>query len=293
MSLTKIKNPGTVLAVASPVFYSIFNASLKIASNDISVFGLLFLRGLSGMLLAVVVFRLAKIRPVINNLGLLIGVGIITALASVSVTMTITLIPLYQAVVLLYLYPAFSVILSMFIVKDRITLLGLAGVLTAFAGCILLVWPDQKAGLELSAGHALGILGAFLYALGFVMTRKLGQAHSGLEPFFAFCLAGVLISWPLSAVLGSGLGIDSPREVCFGLAVVSTGSLAQLMAFAALKYLPAFKVGVIGTMEVLGGSLASWFLFSDPFTVRTVIGAIIVLYAAFGFRAKEPKIAAA
>jgi drug/metabolite transporter (DMT)-like permease len=62
------------------------------------------------------------------------------------------------------------------------------------------------------------------------------------------------------------------------------------MAFAALKYLPAHKVGVIGTLEVLGGALSSWLIFSDPFTPIGLVGAVIIIYAAFGFHEKSKKI---
>jgi drug/metabolite transporter (DMT)-like permease len=219
-------------------------------------------------------------------------VGLVSALSTVCTTTAITYIPLYQAVVILYLYPAFTVLLSIIFRVDKITLRAFLGVAAAFIGCVLLVWPDEVAGLALSWAHGLGVLGSFFFAATLVLIRRLGQGHSGLEPFLFYCLASILVAYPLSHLFGSGLGIDSLSEVGRGAALAAIGALAQLMAFAAVKYLPPYKVGIIGTLEVLAASLASWLMFSDPFTFRAGIGAAIIIYAAFGFSAKKPAPAA-
>jgi drug/metabolite transporter (DMT)-like permease len=280
---------GLVLAVASPVFFCAFDVGLRIISADVTIYGLLLIRGLVGTAMALAVARAMRVTMIFGDLKTLVTAGLAAAMASVCTTTSITMIPLYQAVVILYAYPAFSVILARIILGDRITLTALAGVLTAFAGCALLVWPDHAAGLEPGWFHALGVLGALLYALCYVVVRGLGDRQSGLEPFLFFSLAAILVAWPLSRLFGAGLGVDSVSEAARAAVLALLGSAAKIMGFAALRFLPPFRVGVIGTLEVMGGALCSWLIFSDPMTVRALIGAVVVVYAAFGFRSRRPR----
>lgn len=276
------------LAFTSPFLFAAFDIGIRVLSADMSVYGLLLLRGFVGAALVLAFARIAGVRLHFARLGALALVGLFSALSTVCTTTAITKIPLYHAVVILYLYPAFTVVLSLILRVDKVTLRAVLGVLTAFVGCVLLVWPDAAAGMELTWFHGVGLLGSLFYASCLIIIRRLGEGHSGLEPFLFYSLAAILVAWPLSHVFGSGLGVDTIGEAGKGAVLACLGSAAQLMAFAAVKYLPPFKVGVIGTLEILGTALASWLMFSEPFTVRSVAGALIIIYAAFGFSAKKP-----
>ena len=284
---------GLALAFASPFLFAAFDIGIRILSAGISIYGLLLLRGIVGTAIVLAFARAAGIRLRLGKLGPLALVGLLSALSTVCTTTAISRIPLYQAVVILYLYPAFTVVLSALLRVDSITVKAILGVLTAFAGCVLLVWPDSEVGLSLGLFHLVGVLGSLCYAATLITIRRLGGGQSGLEPFLAYSLAAILVSWPLSHLFGTGLGIDALSEVGQGAALACLGSAAQLMAFAAVKYLPPFKVGIIGTLEILGTALASWLLFSDPVTARTAIGAVVVIYAAFGFQPRKPPESAA
>jgi drug/metabolite transporter (DMT)-like permease len=289
--MSHIKNKGRAtglaLAFTSPFLFAALDVGIRILSADMSIYGLLILRGMIGGVLVLAFARIAGLRLHFAKIGSLALVGLFAALSTACTSAAISQIPLYQAAVILYVYPAFTVVLSMLLRVDKITLRAALGVLTAFVGCVLLVWPDSEAGLTCGIFHAVGVLGAFVYAVSLITIRRLGQGHSGLEPFLAYCVGAIVVSWLLSAAFGTPLGVDSLGEAGQGLALGCLGSLAQLMAFAAVKYLPPFKVGVIGTLEILGTAVASWLIFSDPFTFRAGIGAIIIIYAAFGFQPKK------
>jgi drug/metabolite transporter (DMT)-like permease len=133
-------------------------------------------------------------------------------------------------------------------------------------------------GLTLEIGHLIGFAGAFLFSLSSVLIRRLGTDNSGLEPIFHYSLHAALWVIPLSRLFGSDLGFDTFRALWAGLALGVLGTSAQLMCYAALRWLPAYRVGVIGTLEVLGASAASWLLFNDPMSPRALFGgALIVL----------------
>ncbi|MDR2387975.1 MAG: DMT family transporter [Deltaproteobacteria bacterium] len=281
--MPKIANLGFWLALASPVAFSFFNAGVRLISQEMTVFGLLLLRGWTGLLLVCLASLVLKKRPWAKNPLFLCLIGFLGALSTVLTTSAFTMIPLYQAVVILYLYPSQSVILSAMINREGISLRDLLGLLVAFAGCLILVWPSESAGLSFQLGHLLAFLGGAVYALSIVLTRRLKVFNSGLEPIFFYSLFAALSALPLALLTGQGLGLDSAGELVRGSLLGLLGSTAQLLAYAALRFLPPYKVGVIGTLEILGSALFSLIFFGDKLGLRSLIGGLLIIYAAFGF----------
>jgi drug/metabolite transporter (DMT)-like permease len=285
--MLKIPNFGFWLAVASPVCFTFFNAGVKIISKEMTVFGLLLLRGWTGVILVCVASYFLKRRPWAKEPGFLCLIGFLGALSTVCTTSAFTMIPLYQAVVILYLYPSQAVVLSALINREGISVRDLLGVVVAFAGCAILVWPSKATGLSLQPGHFLAFLGGCIYALSIVLTRRLKLLNSGLEPIFFYSVFAGLSALPLAVLTGQGLGLDTAGELTRGSLLGLLGSTAQLLAYAALRFLPPFKVGVIGTLEILGGAIFSLLFFDDKLGVQSLVGGVLIIYAAFGFH--QPK----
>ncbi|MDR0355916.1 MAG: DMT family transporter [Deltaproteobacteria bacterium] len=277
---------GYLLAFSAPFLYSVFNACFKIMSAELNALSFLLVRGLTGMALVGLVALATGSRPERRHWTVLILAGLASAMSTACITTAITIIPLYQAIVILYLYPAMSVILSWLINREKIGLLEIIGLAVAFAGCVLLVWPDESAGLELKAAHFIAVLGSVFFALCCVLIRRLGSDNNGLWPFFSFSLFCALSAFPLAWTFGVQIAYDRPKLLALGASMAVIASLAQVITYAALKYLPAFKVGIIGSLEVLGGALASVIIFHEPLPIKAVIGGGLILYAAFGFKRK-------
>jgi drug/metabolite transporter (DMT)-like permease len=254
-----------------------------------SILGLLLIRGVTGVILILIASFIIRTKPWSNNLGILALIGFTGSMAAVFNTAAFTMVPLYQAIVLVYLYPSQAAILSMIINGEKITRHDLLGIVIAFIGCLILVWPSETNGLSFKLGHIMAFLGAAFYALSFVLTRRLSRkSGAGLAPLFSFCLFCALVSVLISLVGGVDLGVDNITEIRDGFFVGLLGSTGQLLAFAAVRYLPPHKVGVIGSMEILGGTLFSLFLFHDTFGIQAIVGGILIIYAAFGFQ-QSPK----
>ncbi|MDR2302268.1 MAG: DMT family transporter [Deltaproteobacteria bacterium] len=285
--MPKLPNIGFWLAVASPVAFAFFNAGVRVISQEMTVFGLLLLRGWTGVVLVFLASFFLKKRPWAKNPLFLCLIGFLGALSTVFTTSAFTMIPLYQAVVILYLYPSQSVLLSAVINREGISLRDFIGVIVAFLGCLILVWPSETTGLSLQLGHLLAFLGGAVYALSIVLTRRLKVFNSGLEPILFYSLFAALIALPLAVLSGQGFGLDGAGELARGSLLGLLGSAAQLMAYAALRFLPPYKVGVIGTLEILGSALFSLLFFGDKLGIQSLIGGLLIIYAAFGFH--QPK----
>jgi drug/metabolite transporter (DMT)-like permease len=200
---------------------------------------------------------------------------------STSLTFTaISRIPLYQALVILYLYPVMAMVIAFFMKMEKLDRWDPFWVFLALAGCLLLIWPEKSSGLKLEIWHIAGFVGSFCYALAFVFTRKLGSQQSGLEPIFFYSLCCAVASIPIACLLGTPLNINSVQLALSGLLVGGMTSFGQLLCYMAVRWLPAHKVGVVGNLEVFTGALASWLIFKDNITISAVFGGLIILVAA-------------
>lgn len=286
--MSKTSNPGLSLAFGSALAFSLLNIGLRFVQDetDITVWGLLLLRG-PVALAAALLFSLAlKSSPLgrRQNRPLLLLIGLCTFLSNICTITAIAVIPLYQALVLLYLYPAISVPLGFLINGHRASLRDLLLVGLAFAGCLVLLWPDGSAGLELGPGHLIGAINPFFYSASFVLTNRLGEGNKGLEPLFYYGCWALLGNAVIICLLGLNTGISFEQTLAPALGLGLLAVSAILMGYMSLRWLPAFKVGVIGTLEVFVAVLASWLLLSDPLTFRGLIGGAIIMFAALKLR---------
>ena len=272
---------GLLLAFAATLAYCGLNIGVRQYSDEgLTVWGILGVRGLLAVAAAVVAARIFKINVWGSNKGLLILLGFFSFLGNIFLTSSLTVLPLYQAVVLIYLYPAMTIPQNYFINGSKVSRRDLGLLALTFIGCLILVWPDTAAGLNLSKGHLIGFLGAFFYGLGFVLARRLGNDNSGLEPIFYYGLWAVIFCSVGIFVLGQNTGLNSPANYGQSVGLAFLAIFGLLATYTALRWLPPFKVGIIGTLEIFVGALASWLIFDDPMTIRTVIGGMIILYTA-------------
>ncbi|UQZ88277.1 hypothetical protein C4J81_03245 [Deltaproteobacteria bacterium Smac51] len=278
-------NPGLVLAFTSTLCYCFLNIGIRIMVADLSMWGILILRGAVALVIAGAAAAFLK-RSLFtnNNKLLLLAIGTCSYLSSLCTIKAISLIPLYQALVLLYLYPAITVPLGYVINGDKVTGRDCLYVGLAFVGCLILVWPDSSAGLSFGIGHVGGICTCFFYAMSFVLARKLGDNNDGgIQPLFYFGVSAV-IGTALSVLLFDfNTGINE-TTILPGLGLGFLAVTALLTSYAALRWLVPFKVGIIGTLEVFGGAIASWLMFNDPITARALVGGLIILVVALKLR---------
>lgn len=284
-------NPGLSLAFGSALAYTCYDVGVRALIGDLSVWGMLFLRGCLGVLVIGVLARLFARRLWGRQTWLLLAVGGSAFVSSVCNTTALSSIPLYQALMIIYLYPVFTLLLAWPFNGEPIRRADLGLVGLAFLGSLALIWPDEAAGLDFSIGHLFGVTGAFLYSIGQVLIRRLGPGNTGLEPIFYYSLFALIFSIPLALAFETHLGLGRLSGLGAGLMLATLGITAQMTGYAALRWIPGFKVGIIGYLELVLGSLVSWLVFSDPMSPRALTGGVLLTLVAIRLRspARKPK----
>jgi drug/metabolite transporter (DMT)-like permease len=191
-------------------------------------------------------------------------------------------LPASEAIVIAYTMPVWTALLAWPLLGERMTLLRVAALVTAFAGLVLLLGGGgMSASLAKLPGIVLGLIGAIGFALGTIFLKKwpiqLPGATSAAWQIGIGCapvaIAGLLVEHPQLGALDAGgwAGLAYMTFVQFCIAYVAW--------FAAVERLPA-SVAAIGTMlaPVIGVTVSA-FALGEPLgpakiaaLVLTVIG---------------------
>jgi drug/metabolite transporter (DMT)-like permease len=177
--------------------------------------------------------------------------------------------------VLFYLYPAFTALLSPAVTGEPTPRIAWPFVGGAFIGTCLILWPHEASG-ALNLGHLFAVIASLLCALTLLLVRRLGRENNIYTLFFYLCLTGTLAGLGPLLMQGSPFLPASPTAWA-GLAAVAVFSIgAQLSINQALIRIPAPKVSVMMTAEVPLVAAFGVFYLGEPSGWRLITGAMLI-----------------
>ena len=201
-------------------------------------------------------------------------------------------ISLSIAVVLLYTAPAFVIVISRFVFKEKITRYKvLALILTAAGSCLtagLLPGMDIKLSLY---GIVVGIGSGFGYSLYSIFAKLAARKYSPLTitayTFFNAAIFLLIFSSPtdkLSLLLRWDILL-----YCIGLGLIPT-SLAYILYTAGLRNVETGKAAIIANIEPAVAILIGTALFGEILTASQITGAALIFVSVFIVQSGEKKI---
>ena len=182
-------------------------------------------------------------------------------------------ISLAQAYTFVFCAPLFASLISFFALKEDLSKFAILALLTGFTGVLIALRPGFQ-GLEL--GMISAIFAGFLFALGYVMGRRL-QTHSTLTLGFypgmcAFLMSGICVFFFDLRFLPNNL-IDCGLICLLGLtSVAGILSLSKAYSLASVPAVSSFHYS-----QLLWGSLFGFFIFHEITDMFTYIGAIFII----------------
>ncbi|WP_246415568.1 DMT family transporter [Novosphingobium taihuense] len=227
----------------------------------IAIFGWLASRGQ--------LHRLATKRPwihlrraVIGGTGMFLTLGVVRVL------------PLAEATILGFTTPMFAVILSAWMLKEKVGPWRWGAVLMGLMGVLIIAGPDTS---NLPPfGLMVGIGAAMTVALVTVQVRDLGRTEEPLTVVFYFSA----LSAP---VLALGLiGNDFDHDVTGWLMLAGiglSGLLAQITMTTSLRYGSVASVMVVDYIQLAWATFWGWLIFDHLPPTSTWIGAPIIIGA--------------
>ena len=290
------RNIGPVLIILAGCFWG----SMGIFVRKLSTFGFSPIQIVSlRITVAALAFSLLLLikdrsgfRIALRDLPLFLGLGFGSILFfTVCYFSAITIMPLSTAAILLYTSPIWIMLMSVLFFRERLNRIKLIALALAFAGCVLVSGISGE-GLTLT-GLLLGLgsgIGYGLYSiLGTIALRKYSP-YTVTTYTFLFAAAG---SWLVCGAADMTTKFSAADNL-IGLLLfcVLTGLVTAVIPFLAytlgLRTVEASRAGILATIEPLVATLVGIVVFSEPLTLLSGLGIVLILAAVVLLNRKQP-----
>lgn len=262
----------------------LFNRAL--AAAGLSVKSIVLVRNF-GSLLMLGIFLLIFDRSVfqikIRHLPYFFGTGVISVLLFTLCYFSCQRVTgsLAVAAVLLYTAPAFVVLLSALLWRERITKRKLSALVLAFLGCTLVTGLWSGGGTISLRGAALGVGSGLFYGLYSIFGRYALRHYQPLTvTFYTFVFAGcaslVLIDPP---ELAAAFSLPDTALLAAGLVGISTVA-PYLLYTGGLARLESGKAAILASVEPVVAALAGVIAFGEPMGWGVTGGLACILLSA-------------
>lgn len=274
---------GTLCAVGAAVCYGTNPlGALNLYAEGMNTPSVLFYRfGLAWLIVAVVMlFRRESLKVDRREFLTLTALGVLFIFSSLTLYLSFHLMPAGVASTILFTYPVMTAAIMAVFFRERIRTGTIMSILLSFAGVLLLYWSDGGGTLHIG-GVVLVLVSALTYALYIIVVDKSPLAMSSFKINFYvlfYCAAGMALFALLS---GQPLQLPpTPRAWLWvsWLAVVPAIMALVMMVYAA-KYIGSTPTAILGALEPTTAVLIGVFVFAEPFTLRLLLGIVLILAA--------------
>ena len=238
--------------------------------------------GLLGVGVYLLLFHRDKLRVRPKDLWCFFGTGIVSLLFFTWCYFhAIQATSLAVAGILLYTAPIIVMLLSVILFREKLTVLKIAALGLAFAGCVLV--SGTGSGEPLTPQALLYGLGAGLgYALYSIFSRY--AVNRGYEAWtitfytFVFCVIGCLPLADLGAIVRC-VAAD-PRMLLWYLAMGLLTAMASYLLYTwALEHLESSRASIIASVEPVVAAVAGVVVYHERLGWTSLLGIALVLSA--------------
>lgn len=219
----------------------------------------------------------------VKDIPLFLGLGFGSILFfTVCYFTAITMMPLSTAAILLYTSPIWIMLMSVLFFREKLTGRKLLALALAFAGCVLVSGVSGE-GMTLT-GLLVGLgsgIGYGLYSiLGTVALRRYSPYTVTTYTFVFAALGSWLICRPAEMLAKFAAAPNLPGLVFFCVLTALVTAVIPFLAYTlGLQTVEASRAGILATVEPLVATLIGVAVFSEPLTLLSGLGMLLILAA--------------
>ena len=270
--------------VASALSFSVMTVCVKQLEGRIPVAEVVLARALISLVLSWWLLRRQQLSPWGTRRPTLIWRGVVGSAALFCVYAAIAQLPLAAATVLQYLYPTFTAALAWGALGERAGKRVLLAMALGWSGVLLVAQPNwlSSFGQNLNTQSlpplavAIGITGALMTSVAYVLVRNLGPDEHPLVIVFYFPLVSVPVCLPF--VLTNPV-VPTGVELIWLLGVGLFTQLGQVFLTRGITGMPAAQATAISYVQVLFAAIWGTLIFGEQLNNLTVMGALLILGA--------------
>ena len=263
-------NKGVLYMLLATFTFTAMNVFVKMLPH-IPVIEIIFFRSVVSLLLSVYFLRRQRVPIFGHKIYWLMGRGISGAIALILYFTLLQQIPLATASTLNYLAPIFTVVLSLFILKERVAFFRWGFFLISFIGVLVVEGFDHR----ISMTHlVLGISSSFFMGLAYTFIRVLKTDEHPLVIIFYF----PLVVLPISGVWSFFSWVTPSLFEWFILLVIGIlTQIAQLFMTKAYQIGDVNKVSIIAYTGLIFSLFFGFVFFKETFSLFAYLGMLLVI----------------
>ena len=209
--------------------------------------------------------------------------GFLSGLAFALYIIALNLTDVVRVILLFYMTPLWSTLLGIFILKEKLTINRVTGLILAFSGLMVVLGAGYQIPVPSGLGDWLALLSGLIWSFASVKLFQ-GGAEMLLEKVFLFVFFALLCSI-LFALLPLGYEISIPdpnllRDVWVWVFVIAI--LMFPMTFLTIwptTLLSPGRVGMLLMADVVAGVISAAILTDETFGYRELSGTLLIVSA--------------
>lgn len=186
-------------------------------------------------------------------------------------------VPVSVATLTYYCAPAFVIIASAFVLKEKLTAPKIIGVAAAMAGMVMVNLQTLEIGSV--KGVLLGIMSAVLYASVTIVNKKV-KGFSGLEITLVqlFCASLVLTPYTMcTSSIGEIFKIDAKSMILLIILCVFHTGVCYWLYFISLQKLPAYSIAMLSFLDHVSTLFMSAIFLNESMSYMQITGAFVII----------------
>ena len=267
-----------LIAVSAASFGTLAIFGRFLYAGGLDTFTMLFLRfGIAAIMMAVILFVRQESFPRGKILLQLVGMGALGyAGQSFSYLTAIQYASAGLVALLLYLYPIFVFVLSVIVLRERVTWIKVAALILALTGMALSVDP---AGGQIR-GILLAICAALIYSVYIIIGTNVMKHVSPVQSSTVIFASAGAVYGTLMAAHGAHLPVSSSGWLAIaGIVLIAT--VIPVVAFlAGLERIGPTNAAMLSTLEPVVTVLLAALIFGELLKPAVIFGGGLILVAA-------------
>jgi drug/metabolite transporter (DMT)-like permease len=181
-------------------------------------------------------------------------------------------IPLATAISAFFIGPIAAVVLSVFVLKERITRLKIASLGLGFIGALVILRP----GTQINPGILLAFAAGLCFSIYLVVTRLAAQRSDPVSTLAFQCVVGALLLTPQAIATWA---MPQWSDFGFFIALGMISAFSHLLSIAAFRFAEASILAPLVYLELVGATLIGFYAFGDLPDAYTAVGAGLIIAA--------------
>ena len=254
----------------------IFVKNIPLSSVQISL-----ARAVVGSLFLIVVYILQKNKMDMQNvkkyLPHLVYAGFAIGFNWVLLFEAYNYVPVSIATLTYYCAPAFVIIASAVVLKEKLTSAKIIGVVTAMAGMAMVNLTSFEVGS--AKGVVFGLAAAALYA-SVTITNKKVKGFSGLEVTLIQLTCASLVLIPYTIMTSSVteiFKIDIKGFIFLAILCLFHTGVCYWMYFVSLQKMPAYSIAMLSFLDPVSTLFMSALFLNENMTPMQMAGALVII----------------